>query len=105
MSGPFDSSCLFESFRGCGSSADCPLPGDICVSRVRQCYTDLGLVGGQVKACGLPDPPDSLAISKRTVASLFCIPPTTISAVNSVGGLPGLGRLTLPGTSVQLLIP
>ena len=39
--------------------------------------------------------------SNPTLASLFCNGPTTSGSVNSVAGLPGLGRLQLTGHSVD----
>jgi hypothetical protein len=44
--------------------------------------------GAAGTACGLTSDP--------VVAALFCIPPTTNSSVNNPGGLPGLGRATIP---------
>ena len=52
--------------------------------------------GESVTATGLADPPIAHQ-SDPTLAALFCIGPTTAPAVNSVAGLPGLGRLELPG--------
>jgi hypothetical protein len=37
--------------------------------------------------------------STPTLASLFCIGPTTSGSVNAAAGLPGLGRLELPGVA------
>jgi len=41
-------------------------------------------------------------VSNPTLASLFCIGPTTSGSVNSAAGLPGLGRLQLPGIAKGL---
>jgi len=38
--------------------------------------------------------------SNPTLAALFCIGPTTSGSVNGAAGLPGLGRLELPGIAV-----
>jgi hypothetical protein len=31
------------------------------------------------------------------LTALFCVPPTTNGAINEIAGLPGPGRLRLPG--------
>ena len=41
-------------------------------------------------------------VSNPTLASLFCIGPTTSGSVNAAAGLPGLGRLQLPGNAKGL---
>lgn len=97
----FDFLCDQERFRGCTSDADCPKPGDTCTFVLRPCYVDNGQVGGTVTATGAASVPVN-KISTPTMATLFCIPPTSASAVNSTAGLPGLGRLTLPGTAKQI---
>jgi len=98
--GPFEQFCAIQSYRGCAANSDCPAPGDTCTNgRFRQCFTDNGAIGGSVQAQGMPDPPVN-NVAHPKLGSLFCIPPTAADAVNSVAGLPGLGRLTLPGTGV-----
>ena len=39
--------------------------------------------------------------SNPTLASLFCIGPTTSGSVNAAAGLPGLGRLELQGHAID----
>jgi len=98
--GPFEQFCAIETFRGCAKDSDCTKPGDTCTNgRFRECFTDNGAVGQSVQAQGQPDPPVG-NVSHPKLGSLFCVPPVTADAVNSVAGLPGLGRLTLPGTGV-----
>lgn len=89
--------CAIETFRGCLSDFDCPAPGDSCVARNRPCFPDNGIVGGNVVVQGTPDPPVGDTASPTLVA-LFCVPPANSAAINAAGGLPGLGRLTLPST-------
>jgi hypothetical protein len=96
--GPIDQTCTIETFRSCSSDAECPATGDTCGSRLRECFIDNGTIGGSVTATGEPDPPIN-DVSEPVLAALFCIGPTGAGAVNSVAGLPGLGRLTLRGTA------
>ena len=51
--------------------------------------------GGSVKATGAPYPVCG-GTGVGAVATLFCIGPTSSGSINSVSGLPGLGRVTLP---------
>jgi hypothetical protein len=105
QSGPLEQFCAVETFRGCQNDGDCPKPGDTCTtSRFRECFTDNGQIGGTVEAQGNPDPPVA-NVSHPSLGSLFCIPPTTSASVNGVAGLPGLGRLTLPGTAMLFPLP
>jgi len=88
-----------ETFRGCINNADCPAAGDTCsISKNRECYTDNGVIGGDVSSCGSPGTVCGNTNTDNTVSSLTCVPPTTSPAANSVLGLPGLGRFTLPST-------
>lgn len=100
--GPFEQFCgPVETFRGCIVNADCPRPGDTCsVGKFRDCYTDNGALGASVNATGVADPPKNHCASP-ILATLFCISPTASAAVNAVTGLPGLGRLELPGRAVD----
>jgi hypothetical protein len=102
MSGPFEQFCgPTETFRGCGSDTDCQFPGDTCsVGRFRECF-DNGLIGDTVTARGVQSTPVNDA-STPTLAALFCVGPTTASAVNTAAGLPGLGKLELPGDASGL---
>jgi len=123
--GPFELFCAIETFRSCFMNADCIMkPGDSCtLGKWRECFTDNGVIGtycfggtnntapcsaasecpagfcggGSIEAGGVANPPVGNT-ADATLGSLFCIPPTSSSAVNSVGGFPGPGRFTLPGT-------
>jgi hypothetical protein len=101
-SGPTEQFCgPTETFRGCVSNADCGFTGDTCsVARNRECF-DNGLPGDVVTATGVVDAPTNDQ-SNPTLAALFCVGPTTAPAVNSAAGLPGLGRLELPGNAAGL---
>jgi len=101
--GPFEQFCNIERFRGCMSNADCTKAGDACTfGKFRECYTDNGTSGNSLQVQGNPDP-FVAGVSNGTLGSFFCVAPTTSGSVNAVAGLPGLGRLTLPGTAT--LIP
>jgi hypothetical protein len=102
ITGPVEQFCSpVETFRGCSSNADCTRAGDTCsVSRSRECF-DNGLVDDVVTATGVADPPVN-GESNPTLAALFCIGPTSAGAVNAAAGLPGLGRLELPGHAREL---
>jgi len=101
--GPFEQFCDIERFRGCSSNADCTKAGDSCsFGKFRECYTDNGVDGNALQVQGNPEPFVG-GVSNGTLGSFFCVGPTTSGSVNAVAGLPGLGRLTLPGTAT--LIP
>ena len=95
--GPFDIFCSpVETFRGCLADSDCPRPGDTCTGgKNRDCF-DNGNLAESVVATGVQDTPVADQ-SDPTLAALFCIGNTSSSGVNSAAGLPGLGRLELPG--------
>jgi hypothetical protein len=90
----------------CVDSSECPsgscnsLVGggpELCtIGKFRDCFTDNGATGASVNATGVADAPVNDE-SDPTLAALFCIGPTSSSAVNGAAGLPGLGRLELPG--------
>ena len=69
------------------------------IGRFRDCFLDNGVVGGTVNATGVAQAPVH-DVSNPTLAALFCIGPTTSGSVNGAAGLPGLGRLELPGIAV-----
>jgi hypothetical protein len=102
--GPNDTVCSFERFRGCLSDNDCTpppaggcsdcVPGQQCVSRPRQCFTDNGVIGGTMTVAGSAEPFCGNS-ADAAIGALFCIGPTTSTAANSVAGIPGPGRLTL----------
>ncbi len=96
--GPFELYCEpVETFRGCMSNADCTFGGDTCtLGKFRECFLDNGLIGESVTASGLVDAPVADE-ADPTLAALFCIGPTSSSAVNGAAGLPGLGKVELPG--------
>ncbi len=100
--------CVGGSTPGLDCTADADCSGGTCNSEVgggpelcnvgkfRNCFLDLGDVGGTNTATGAADVPVHDA-SDPTLAALFCIGPTSSSGVNGAAGLPGLGRLELPG--------
>ena len=108
-SAPNDLHCSLETFRQCTTTNDCIpdtspggtclgcVPGQTCVVKRRECYTDNGQLGGTVSVGGSPGVPCG-NVSHPKLGALFCIGDTGGPAVNATGGLPGLGRLTLPGT-------
>jgi hypothetical protein len=91
-----------ETFRECRNNGECPQSGDTCVPAQRPCYLDNGAVGGSVTAKGVADAPDTSGVSNPTFAALFCIPPVAQAAINTAGGLPGLGRIELPLVSKEI---
>ncbi len=105
--GPFELFCSpVETYRGCTTNADCPFLGDTCsLGQFRDCYTDNGALTESVSATGVADPPttagDGHNEADPELASLFCVGPTSSSAVNGAGGIPGLGRLELPGHAID----
>ena len=127
--GPFEQFCGPDAtFAGCTTDADCAsfttcsggsnpaqpcstasqCPGGTCaaqqtcsVGKFRPCFTDNGAAGASIQATGATDPPVN-SESNPTLAALFCIGPTTSGSVNSVAGLPGPGRLELPGHAREL---
>lgn len=100
--GPFDLNCTpHDTFRSCTTDVDCPFAGDTCVGKNRPCFLDNGDIGGSVSAIGVADPPVA-GVAHPTLAALFCIGPTSSSAVNTAAGLPGLGRTQLTGTALEI---
>ncbi len=95
--GPNENFCgPTETFRGCAADSDCLFAGDTCsVTRFRDCF-DNGVVGNTVTATGVVSAPVNDQ-ADPTLAAMFCIGPTTSASVNNAAGLPGLGRLELPG--------
>jgi hypothetical protein len=93
-SGPVDQACgPTETFRTCGTDADCVVPGDTCAARFRECFDD-GAVGDSVAATGHADPPVDHRSSSTTV-SLACVGATSSAALNGAVGLPSLARIKL----------
>jgi hypothetical protein len=81
-----------------------------CITKKRECFFDQDECAGSAGACsgtastrvvtatGQEEAPVN-DVSHPVLASLFCIGPTSSSAVNNVAGIPGLGRLKLKGTA------
>jgi len=105
--------CVGGTAAGTACSVASQCPGGSCQSKVggtpeeciigkfRRCFLDNGTLGGTDNATGVVSTPSGDQ-STPTLASLFCIGPTSASAVNSAAGLPGLGRLELPGIAKGL---
>jgi hypothetical protein len=91
--GPFEGSCALQPYRGCAMATDCPLAGDSCVTKFRDCFTTDGVVGDTVSATG------QASAATPTLTALYCGPPSSASTVNQIRGLPGLVRLTIPGVA------
>ncbi|TMA73378.1 MAG: hypothetical protein E6J72_19705 [Deltaproteobacteria bacterium] len=93
----------------CNVASQCPggscqskvggTPEECIVGKFRDCFLDNGTVGNTVNATGIARVPVHDQ-ANPTLASLFCIGPTTSGSVNGAAGLPGLGRLELPGLAV-----
>lgn len=99
--GPFDQHCIIEDFRQCTTNGDCPATGDACGGSPRRCIAGyLGAVNDTIKAVGSFSTPHNQA-STSTFASVFCVAPTSSSAVNAAAGLPGPGRLELGGVGLE----
>jgi hypothetical protein len=96
--GPFPGACSIERFRGCVGDGDCQclgcVPGQTCLFEAQECFTDNGVVGGDVTVEGTPDPGCG-NIANPELGTLFCVPPSQSSSVNAVAGSPGLARLDL----------
>ena len=76
-----------RGIQACGSNADCTSVnfGACTLSERQLCFLD------PIVAQGDPDPVFPVA------GSVFCIPPTENSSINSVAGLPGPGRVISQG--------
>jgi hypothetical protein len=88
--------CSGQPFRQCfltsGPTADCEdvSPGaGTCQSQQQPCFGSSITRTGQ---CGTEE---------GVLASIFCIPATQASAINTVAGLPGPGAVTLPSSNVR----
>ena len=57
------------------------------------------MINDAVHVAGKPDLPCD-GVGYPTVGAFFCIPPVAANAVNSAAGLPGLGRIRIPGRIV-----
>ena len=82
-----------EGFIGCQGNSDClPLniaiaAGNCTLSKVRECFLD------PITATGVQDANKPLGVAA------FCVPKTANSAINTVAGLPGPGRIKSQATS------
>jgi len=102
--GPFPQFCTpTAGFKSCTKDADCAaFAGNTCgTATPRDCFADNGVIGGTIRATGAADPPVN-GVSHPTLAALFCVGPTSSGGVNSVAGLPGPGRLELPGLANEI---
>lgn len=98
VDGPITQTCAPpEQYKGCSNNTDCPITNN-CQSSLRECYLDNGNVGGVLQADGQASPPVN-DVSTPLLASIFCVPPTSSTSVNSASGLPGPARLTLRGVA------
>jgi hypothetical protein len=103
--GPLSKSCSVETFRGCGNDADCnacddcEVTGQTCRVHPRACFTDSGVIDGEVRVDGAADVPCG-AVAFPTVGSFFCVAPIAEPSINATAGLPALGRIRVPGTVV-----
>jgi hypothetical protein len=98
--GPFNQFCTpTETFRGCAANSDCTFAGDTCgAGQPRPCFLDKGVIGNSINSLGSPDAPVN-DTAQPTLASTFCVNPTSSGSVNQAAGLPGAGRVTLFGTA------
>ena len=105
VEGPFDKTCQpGAEFYTCGDDADCAAyPGTTCHTQARACYRTSGVVGDAVTVPASHDPVTGPAIGVQ-LGALFCLGTTSSSAVNTVAGLPGLGRMTM-GATMRALPP
>ena len=96
--GPIDTFCgPTATFAGCLTDVECtPWPGNTCIAKLRECFTDNGTLGGSVLATGAPDVPVGDEWNPK-LGALFCLGPTLSPSTNAAWGFPGLGRLELLG--------
>jgi hypothetical protein len=113
--GPSVQVCSVERFRGCSAREDCNppseaipdgqcpdcIPGQSCIDVPQSCFVDRGILNDAVHVSGFADAPCE-GIAYPVVGSLFCVAPVRSDAVNTAGGLPGLGRVRIPGRVVPL---
>ena len=94
--GPVDRFCAIEAFKSCSSNAECTAPGDSCVSRNHECFTESGTIGQSISVAGVA------SISAPTLGGIGCVGPTrpTVGVFDTILGYPGPARVTLPGTAV-----
>jgi hypothetical protein len=93
----FCSAASGHAQRACSTDADCGGGAGSCVGANARCFLDNGVVGGAVSVTGTATPTVSDVADPVELGGLFCLPPTGSSASNTVVGLPGLGRTSVPG--------
>jgi hypothetical protein len=95
--GPAESFCVIEAYRYCSTNADCTAPGGSSgPAHLRECFTENGVIGDTpATVTGVESP------TAPTLGALLCAPPTGVGWIDLGDGLPGLGRLTIPGTAVM----
>ncbi len=91
---PSDNLCSIDTFRGCTNATDCNpppsgncpscTPNQTCTTKRRECFLN------PIVRQGVPGTQTAI------LAATFCIPPTSSSAINQVGGLPGPGAVMQP---------
>jgi hypothetical protein len=106
--GPNDGQCSVASGhaqRQCSADADCGGAALSCESVARACFLTGGLTAeigtNTLIAAGMADAPMN-DVSHPTLGAVFCIGPTSASAINNVAGLPGPARVTIKGTATGL---
>ncbi len=101
---PATQRCSINTYRTCLSNADCVCPGcapgQICAPAPTLCFPLNGNDGETLSVSGSPDPTCGDDVATPTLSALFCVGPVTPPAVNIAGGLPGPGRVRIPGTAV-----
>jgi hypothetical protein len=104
--------CSLESFRSCSNDSDCSTIGaGTCILSPRPCFENT------ITRTGVPSPLGGHCIDDPTVeacnsnadcntgncvgdtseptsVALFCVPPTSSTAINSAGGIPGPGAIS-----------
>jgi hypothetical protein len=109
LAGPVTRTCSVASGHGqraCGADVDCGGGVGTCVADNRACFLTGTLAPGlagtaNLIGVGMVDVPVNDE-AHPTLAAVFCIGPTTASAVNLAAGLPGPGRVTIKGTALGL---
>ncbi len=93
VDGPVDGLCVVESFRGCRDDAGCPLAGDRCGSRHRECLGGAGENGNARESLlrtGRAQADEALLVG------LSCVPPGTNAVLNDGLGLPAAVSWRIP---------
>ncbi len=90
VAGPVDQTCSLAPEVGCQTNSDCAAGQGTCVAKNRRCFLD------PIVRSGTASP------TAPVLASAFCIPATSGTAINQTAGLPGPGAIRFPATtSVQ----